>query len=56
VIDGIRTNYAGADALEVDIEDAKFSAETAHCLALIASELVVNACKHETGQGRASSA
>ncbi len=52
VIGGVGANYAATDALKVDLEDARLSAENAHCLALIANELVVNACKHGRRAGR----
>ena len=46
VAKGAASSYDAADALDVSIADARMTSEEAHCVALIANELVTNACKH----------
>jgi two-component sensor histidine kinase len=41
-----------SDALHLSLEDAELSSEEAHCLALIANELITNAAKYGLPSGR----
>ena len=43
---GAASSYGASEALVVCIADEPMTSEEAHCLALIANELVTNACKH----------
>ena len=53
VVTGAASSYGATDALELAIADAQMTSEEAHCLALIANELVTNAYKHSmTTDGR----
>ena len=46
VVLGAASSGGASDALSVFVEDAPMTSEEAHCLALIADELITNACKH----------
>ena len=55
VVTGAASSYGATDGLELAIADAQMTSEEAHCLALIANELVTNACRHGmTADGRVS--
>ncbi|TFL17248.1 sensor histidine kinase [Jannaschia formosa] len=46
VVTGAASSYGSADRLDLAIADARMTSEEAHCVALIANELVTNACKY----------
>ncbi|MFC7703637.1 sensor histidine kinase [Plastorhodobacter daqingensis] len=46
VVEGAALSCGAADRVQSAIPDVPMTAEKAHCLALIANELVTNACKH----------
>jgi two-component sensor histidine kinase len=46
VVRGAASGSGASEMLEVSIADEQMTSEEAHCLALIANELITNACKH----------
>ena len=46
VVQGTASGFGGSDRIRVLIEDGKMNSEEAHCLSLIANELVTNAFKY----------
>ncbi len=54
VVQGAASSYGASDGLVVSIAEAQMTSEEAHCLALIANELVTNACKHGLAKGAGS--
>ena len=46
VVQGTASGFGGSDRIKVSIAEGKMTAEEAHCLSLIANELVTNAFKY----------